>query len=211
MRRKISSEVEPSPDNHPTVGSGSDEAVDSQESLETTATELAEEPASTEATENLAEELEALRARVAELEKQVEQEHAQYLRAMADFQNFRRRHEEQRGEVQQFANREMIMALLPIVDNFERALAAADKNQSYEALVGGVALILRQLQEFLNKHGVEPIDAIGKEFDPNLHEAVMRVEDSEHPENTVVDELQKGYTMHSRVLRPSMVKVARSK
>lgn len=211
MRRKISSEVEPSPDNHPTVGSGSDEAVDSQESLETTATELAEEPASTEATENLAEELEALRARVAELEKQVEQEHAQYLRAMADFQNFRRRHEEQRGEVQQFANREMILALLPIVDNFERALAAADKNQSYEALVGGVALILRQLQEFLNKHGVEPIDAIGKEFDPNLHEAVMRVEDSEHPENTVVDELQKGYTMHSRVLRPSMVKVARSK
>lgn len=211
MRRKISVETEQSPDNHHSVEAEPDEAVGEQESPGSAEAELAEEPASAEAAENLAQELEALRARVAELEKQVEEEHAQYLRAMADFQNFRRRHAEQRGELQQFANREMILALLPIVDNFERALAAAEKNQSYEALVGGVALTLRQLQEFLNKHGVKPIEAIGKEFDPNLHEAVMRVEDGEHPENTVVDELQKGYTMHSRVLRPSMVKVARSR
>jgi molecular chaperone GrpE len=147
---------------------------------------------------------------VAELESQVEAERNQYLRTLADFQNFRRRNEEQRGELAQFANRELILGMLPVLDNFERALAAADKNQSYEALVGGVALTLRQLQEFLKKNGVEAIEAKGKEFDPNLHEAVMRDEGSDQPENTVVEELQKGYTMHSKVLRPSMVKVARS-
>lgn len=156
-------------------------------------------------------EIAALRARIEELEKQVEQERGQYLRTLADFQNFRRRNEEQRGELHQFANRELILGLLPVLDNFERALASAEKSQSYEALVSGVTLILRQLQDFLKKNGVEAIEALGKEFDPNYHEAVMRVEDSEQPENTVVDELQRGYTMHSRVLRPSMVKVARSR
>ena len=157
-----------------------------------------------------AHEADALRARIEELEKQVAEKNEQYLRAMADFQNYRRRSEEQNREARQFANRELILGLLPVLDNFERALAAAETSQSYEALVGGVALTLRQLQDFLKKNDVEPIEAVGKEFDPNFHEAVMRVEDGEHPENTVVDEVQRGYTMHSRVLRPSMVKVARS-
>lgn len=145
-----------------------------------------------------------------ELEKQVEQEKNQGLRTLADFQNFRRRKDEEAREIGQFANRELILGLLPIMDNFERALKSAEQNQNYEALLSGVALTLRQMQDFLKKNGVEPIDSVGKEFDPNVHEAVMRVEDGEHPENTVVDEVQRGYTMHSRVLRPSMVKVARS-
>jgi len=160
---------------------------------------------------------EAMQAQLEELGKQIEQERKsaeearnQYLRTLADFQNFRRRSEEQKGEIGQFANRELILGLLPIIDNFERALAAAEKSQSYESLVGGVGLTLRQILDYLKKNGVDPIDAVGKEFDPNFHEAVMRVDDGEHPENTVVDELQRGYTMHARVLRPSMVKVARS-
>ena len=160
---------------------------------------------------------EAMQAQLEELGKQIEQERKsaeearnQYLRTLADFQNFRRRSEEQKGESGQFANRELILGLLPIIDNFERALAAAEKSQSYESLVGGVGLTLRQILDYLKKNGVDPIDAVGKEFDPNFHEAVMRVDDGEHPENTVVDELQRGYTMHARVLRPSMVKVARS-
>jgi len=151
-----------------------------------------------------------LRARVAELEKQVETERGNHLRALADFQNYKRRSDEQRGELNQFANRELILGLLPVLDNFERALSAAEQTKSYEALMGGVGLTLRQLQEFLKKHGVETIDAQGKEFNPEFHEAVARVEDGEHPDNTVVEELQRGYTMHSKVLRPSMVKVARS-
>lgn len=171
-----------------------------------------EEPqeASSSADDTLAQELAALRVRVHELEKQLERERQLHLRALADFQNYKRRADEQRAEIVQFANREMMLELLPILDNLERALAAAEQTHSYEALVGGVALTLRQMQEYLKKNGVEAIEAVGKEFDPNLHEAVMRVEDSEHPENTVVDEVQKGYMMHSRVLRPTMVKVARS-
>ncbi len=154
--------------------------------------------------------IEALRKQIECLEKQVELERANHLRALADFQNFKRRIEEQRGELAQFANRELILGLLPVLDNFERALAAAEQTGSYEALVSGVGLTLRQLQDFLKKNGVETIEAQGKEFDPEFHEAVARVEDSEHPDNTIVDELQRGYMMHSRVLRPAMVKVARS-
>ncbi len=150
----------------------------------------------------------ALEARIHELEAQLEQERNERLRTMADFQNFRRRSDDQKRDERQFANRELILGLLPILDNFERALAAAEKNQSYEALVGGVSLTLRQMQDYLKKNGVEAIEAVGQEFDPNYHEAVARVEDGEHPENTVVDELQRGYTMHSRVLRPTMVRVA---
>jgi molecular chaperone GrpE len=147
-------------------------------------------------------------SRIEELERQVEQEHNLYLRTLADFQNFRRRQEEEVRQIRQFANRELILGLLPVLDNFERALAAAEQSQSYEALVGGVSLTLRQMQDFLKKNGVEAIDAVGKEFDPNFHEAVMRVEDGEHPENTVVEEVQRGYSLGDRVLRPSMVKVA---
>ncbi|MCC6728314.1 MAG: nucleotide exchange factor GrpE [Chthonomonadales bacterium] len=154
-------------------------------------------------------EVKELRARVAELEQQVEQERDRALRTQADFQNFRRRIDEQRAEQARFATRELLLGLLPIIDNFERALAASERTSNYEALVGGVSLTLRQLHDFLSRNGVAPIEAMGEEFDPNLHEAVMRVDDSDHPENSVVEELRRGYTMHDRVLRPSMVKVAR--
>jgi len=154
-------------------------------------------------------EIDSLRAEVERLTKERDNEREQHLRTLADFQNFRRRKEEERGADRQFANRELIIGLLPVLDNFERALAAAEKSQSYDALIDGVKLTLRQLNDFLAKNGVRPIDSVGKEFDPNYHEAVMRVESGDEPENTVVEELQKGYAMHDRVLRPSMVKVAR--
>jgi molecular chaperone GrpE len=208
MRRKIhlNDETDASPAAGPAaeveISQEAQEAVASGDSVQTTEEVVAEISPTNE-------EVEALRAEVESLKQQVEQERNQYLRTLADFQNFRRRQDEQRGEVSQFANRELILSLLPILDNFERALAASEQNKSYEALVGGVALTLRQLQEFLKRNGVEPIEAVGKEFDPNFHEAVMREEDSDKPENTVVEEMQRGYMMHSRVLRPAMVKVAR--
>lgn len=151
--------------------------------------------------------VEQLEEQVREKEKQIEEEHNQYLRVLAEFKNFRRRSEDQGKEQIQFANRELIIGLLPLLDNFERAIAAAEKNQSFEALIGGVMLTLRQFQDFLKKNGVEPIEAVGKEFDPNLHEAVSRVEDGDAPDNTVVEEFQRGYMMRERVLRPAMVKV----
>jgi len=149
-----------------------------------------------------------LEAQLAQVTKERDEEKNQHLRTLADFQNFRRRKEEERVTDRQYANRELVIGILPVLDNFERALAAAEKTQSYDSLIDGVKLTLRQLNDFLTKNGIKPIEALGESFDPNLHEAVMRVEDSEHPENTVVEELQKGYTMHDRVLRPSMVKVA---
>jgi molecular chaperone GrpE len=165
-------------------------------------------PAPAEATASTSAEMEKLRAEVERLTNERDAEREQRLRTLADFQNFRRRKEEERGADRQFANRELIIGLLPVLDNFERALAAAEKTRSYDALVDGVRLTLRQLNDFLAKNGVNPIESLGKEFDPNFHEAVMRVEDGGHPENSVVEELQRGYVMHDRVLRPSMVKVA---
>src|SRR5438874_1567697 len=103
-------------------------------------------------------------SRIQQLEKQLEEEHNLYLRTLADFQNYRRRQEEENRQIRQFSNRELILSLLPILDNFERALAAAEQSKSYESLIGGVALTLRQMQDFLKKQGVEPIDAVGKEF-----------------------------------------------
>lgn len=149
-----------------------------------------------------------LEARITALEKELEESRNQNLRTLAEFQNFKRRSDEQRGEISQFANRELILGILPILDNFERALNAAEDSDSYDKLIGGVALTLRQLQDYLTKNGVEPIEAVGEEFDPNYHEAIGRVEDGDQPENTVVEEVQRGYRMHNRVLRPSMVKVA---
>lgn len=153
-------------------------------------------------------EIAALEARVAELEAKCADAENRYLRCLADFQNYRRRAEEQRSEIAQFANREFIIGLLPVLDNFERAVAAANQAQSVEAFADGVTLILRQLTDLLQKAGVTRIEALGQQFDPNYHEAVERIHDGGHPENTIVEEVQPGYVMQGRVLRPSMVKVA---
>lgn len=152
---------------------------------------------------SLADLLEAERVRA-------DQEHDRYLRALAEFSNYRRRQEEQAGRLRQAAARDLILKLLNVVDDFERALKAADESSSFEALHNGLELTERKLRDILASEGVEPIEAEGQQFDPLLHEAVMRVEDSEHEDNTVVAEMQKGYTMGGEVLRPSRVMVAMS-
>lgn len=159
-------------------------------------------------TEEVVAEASDIECRIRELEKELEAERAQALRVLADFQNFRRRTEEQRLETASRAIESFVADLLPVLDNFERARQAADESQSYEALVSGVDLILRQLRDLLARHGVEPIEAVGKEFDPMVHDAVMRVPTEEVPENTVVEEVQRGYRRGSRVIRPASVKVA---
>ena len=106
------------------------------------------------------------------------------------------------------ATSDFIKNLLPVLDNFERALKAAEQTKNYDALVGGVNGTLKQLTSALQKAGVTPIEAVGKEFDPNYHEAIGHAESSEHPANTVAEEVQRGYLMHDRVLRPTLVKVS---
>jgi|DewCreStandDraft_4_1066084.scaffolds.fasta_scaffold00654_54 molecular chaperone GrpE len=160
-----------------------------------------EDAASPADSSDLLAQLEAERARA-------EEEHQRYLRALADFANYKKRVAEQEARARQFATRELVLKILPIIDDFERALSSAEESQSFEALRDGLVMTLRKLMSVLESEGVQPIEAVGREFDPSMHEAVMRVEDSEHPENTIVHELQKGYTLASEVIRPSRVSVA---
>ena len=151
---------------------------------------------------------EMLRALLDEANKRAHADHEAFLRARADFANFKRRTEEERESMKAFLSERMLKGLLPITDNFDRALLASETTKDYDKLIGGINAVYRQLADFLTREGVEVIDALHQPFDPNLHDAVMREETTEYPDNTVVAELQKGYTIGGRVLRPTMVRVS---
>jgi len=160
--------------------------------------------------DRLAEHISALQTELEQLRKDVEESQNHYLRVLADFDNFRRRQREEMARQVGLAREELILKLLPIVDNFQRTLDAAEAQHSYDSLVEGVSLTLRQVREMLEKEGLEPIEAVGEPFNPELHEAMMRVDTDEYPENTVIDEFEKGYTLNGKVLRPARVRVATS-
>jgi molecular chaperone GrpE len=147
---------------------------------------------------------------VAVLKAQLEQEKNNTLRALADLQNVRRRTDEERGRIIRDANERLIKELLPILDDFERGLGAARDNHSYDMLIDGVESVLRKTSDVLAKQGVIPIPSVGEQFNPDLHEAVTVSEGSDQPDESVIAELRKGYTLHGRVIRPSLVTVAKS-
>ena len=128
-----------------------------------------------------------------------------YLRLMADFQNYKRRTEKEKGDIYAFANEKIVSELLNVIDNFERALDAGDSGDSF---VEGMNLIFKQLQGVLEKAGVVEIEALGKDFDPNFHHAVLTEDSTEYESGKVTAVLQKGYLLNNKVIRPSMVKVA---
>jgi len=128
-----------------------------------------------------------------------------YLRTLADFENFRKRAEREKADFQRYALAGVIRDLLPVIDNFDRALEHAEEGDEFHK---GVALIYKQLFDVLQRHGLKSISDSGVRFDPNIHEAVVREEDPSVPSHTVVAVLQKGYFLHDRLLRPAMVKVA---
>jgi molecular chaperone GrpE len=128
-------------------------------------------------------------------------------RTAADFSNFKRRTEEDRAVVTMTANAILIGRLLSVLDDFDRALASVPEDV-HEGWLDGIRLVERKLQALLEAEGVTPIPAIGQPFDPNLHEAVVHEDTTEHPDNTVIGEVQRGYLLHERVLRPSLVRVA---
>jgi molecular chaperone GrpE len=131
------------------------------------------------------------------------------LRTAAEFDNYRKRIDHERRELSEFAAADVLSELLPIVDNLERALQATTAPDS-DAFRKGVELIHRQMLDLLRKRGVKPIEALGADFDPNVHEAVVQEASSEHREGEVMQELQRGYMLGDRLLRPAMVKVAKS-
>ena len=129
------------------------------------------------------------------------------MRTIAEFDNFRKRSEKEKSQMFDMGAKNVIEKLLPIIDNFERGLGAISEEEKESAFAKGIELIYKQLITALEEIGVKPIDAVGKEFDPNLHNAVMHGEDETLGENTVSDEFQKGYLYHDIVVRHSMVKV----
>lgn len=148
---------------------------------------------------------ETLEAALAAARAEAEEYKNRWHRAVADFENMRRRAQKDKDEALQFGNQKLIVSLLPVLDNLERALASAEGSSLKE----GVELVARQFRDTLAKQGVQPIEAMGQPFDPNLHEAVMQEDGGDYSEPTVVMELQKGYKLNDRVIRPSMVRVAR--
>jgi len=132
------------------------------------------------------------------------------LRLQADFENMRKRQERDRQDFVKFANEGIVLELLNILDDLERAVGLAEsKHEDLPAFLKGVEMILAHLYEMLKEHGVKPVEAEGKIFDPNVHEALMQVENKDLPEHTVVEELQKGYLLNDRVIRTAKVKVSK--
>lgn len=142
------------------------------------------------------------------LRKESEDNYQRYLRAQADFDNFRRRTRQEKEEFAKYASLKVIEQLLPVVDNLERALNAGKDSNDYEALLKGVEMISRQLDQTLASEGLQAMNAVGQPFNPEFHQAIMQVESDEHEEGIVVEEIQKGYMLKDKVLRPAMVKVS---
>ena len=128
-----------------------------------------------------------------------------YLRAVADFENFRKRSEREKADFVRYAVGGVLKDILPVLDNFDRALEHAEEGDDFHK---GVLMIYKQLFDVLQRHGLKPIVETGVHFDPNIHEAVISEEDDSVPNHTVVALLQKGYFIHDRLLRPALVKVA---
>ena len=146
--------------------------------------------------------------KAAALEAELKEKSDRILRLQADFENFRRRTAKEKEELAAVITQNILGDLLPLLDNFERAMAVEQTDG--EAFQKGVEMIFTQLREVLDKHGLQSIEAEGQTFDPNFHQAVMRVEDSDAPDGTITQVLQKGYQAKGRVIRPAMVQVARS-
>ena len=153
------------------------------------------------------EQIEDLQARAAKADENWER----LLRTTADFDNFKKRAARERQDAARFANEALIQKLIPVLDNFEMALTATQSQAgNAESLTAGVTMIQQQLKSALVEFGVEELDAAGKPFDPNFHEAVSQQESADVPEGQVLQQLRKGYRLRDRLLRPATVVVARS-
>ncbi len=142
------------------------------------------------------------------LKEQVDELNDKLIRQMAEFDNFRKRTEKEKDQMFETGAKSVIEKILPVIDNFERGFQSVEKEDEEDSFTQGMRMVYKQLMDELDKMEVKPIEATGKEFDPNLHNAVMHIDDESLGENIVAEELQKGYTYRGSVVRHSMVKVA---
>jgi molecular chaperone GrpE len=155
----------------------------------------------------LIERADGLQRQLDELREQAQQHLHNWQRSAADFANYKRRSEEERSALGEFSKAVLISKLLGVLDDFDRALESIP-DDAHEGWVEGIRLVERKLRTVLESEGVTQIEALGQPFDPNLHEAVVHEETTDHPDNEVTGELQRGYRLRDRVIRPALVKVA---
>ena len=175
-------------------------AVNSGEAVDGSAEQPSEQPLEPP-------EAESPEARMAALEEEKDALYDQLLRQRAEFENARKRTDRESEEKRQFAESVLVESLLPVLDAFERAEQAL-KEAGHEDVVKGYELIHKQLYDLLARAGLTPVEAVGKIFDPRVHHAVDRVETADHPDQEIVEEMQRGYRFKDRLLRPALVKVA---
>lgn len=170
-------------------------------------TEVKEENTAEETVETVEENKEhTMEEKLEEAQKQAKDNLDKYIRQLAEFENFRKRSNSEKTAMYSNGVRDTVEKLLPVIDNFERAVEAADDKE--DPMYKGVEMILKQFMEILENLGVKEIPSKGEPFDPNVHSAVMHIDDESCDENVVVEVFQKGYTLGDKVIRPSMVKVA---
>ncbi len=181
---------------------------EADESAETTAKVNPEEENEVSVDENSEE---ALSEQILATEKEAHENYDRFLRVSAEFENHKKRTAREMAEFRKYANETFVKEMLPVVDNLQRAIVSAkEKGAKNSGLVEGVQLTLKDMLKVFDKFRVKPIEALGEIFDPTYHQAVQQEETENHTDNTVIRELQTGYTIHDRLLRPSMVIVAKS-
>ena len=154
-------------------------------------------------------EVEELKKRLEDKEKEAKENYERLLRTAADLENYKKRAAKEKEDWTKFANEDLIRAILPFIDNLERAVNHAQKIDDTGVLVEGVQLTIQQLLQALNKFGLSSFESVGKPFDPAVHEAMLVVETDKHEPNQVVEEFQKGYLLNDRLLRPATVSVSK--
>ena len=150
-----------------------------------------------------------LEAELASAKEEAAQNYDRLLRLSAEFENYKKRSAREMDDFRKYAVESLVKDMLPVVDNLERAIVSATEDNAAESILQGVRMTLDELLKVFDKAKVKPIEALGKPFDPAVHQAVMQEETDTHPDKTVIREFQKGYTIHGRLLRPAMVVVAK--
>lgn len=167
--------------------------------------------ATTQAAEGSREEQDSLKAKLIEKEKEAAENYDRYVRSVAELDNYKKRSAREKTDLVKYGNENLLRDILPMIDNLERALKHAEKSNDFEAFKTGLDMLKTQLVCTLGKHGLEPIECANQPFDPNFHEAMLQVESGAHTDNQIVDELEKGYLLHGRLLRPAKVTVCKNK
>jgi molecular chaperone GrpE len=160
--------------------------------------------------ENTGDPLKVMEEKLESVEQESKESYDRFLRVSAEFENYKKRAAREMNDFRKFANESFVKAMLPVVDNLDRAIeSSSDDDHSNSSVVEGVNMTLKEILKIFEQFGVKPFQSLGKTFDPALHQAVMQEESNDHPEKTILNELEKGYMMHDRLLRPATVVVSK--